>query len=169
MEKETKKEQKFEPISREIKRQFDLVLKFDESHDTKIQIFLGFAILVIAQVLLNRDSVRAMTNDGLSLLLFLVGTVALFNSLYHGYKGYNLRLYHIGPEIKSVIDLYKKDPTADMQEEISRMLNDGIEHNIKINEEKVVYIKSMLKWFIFGIGMLVFVQLLPVFRKLICW
>lgn len=140
----------FDVISDEIKRQYELGMKIDDSHDTKIGIILGFTIMVLAQIILNKDFIEFILLNKYSSIMFFIGISIMCFSAYSGIRAYFLRKYAVGAEISDLIKQYRNGEVRDYKKVITREIYDSHTHNSKNSQNKAQYIKNMFISFFIG-------------------
>jgi len=157
----------FAPIASEIRRQFDLEMDFDQSSDTKIGIFLGFIVLVIAQVAFNTNLSSANDWGWLQFILYFTGMQWIIISGWKALRAYGPRKYPIGHKLDSLIEYYsqtEKMKTSPVYSEmyISSKIEQASVQVQEIMEEKKRLIHSMQSYFFFGIVIILFSQIVDV-------
>ncbi|MGB8310834.1 MAG: hypothetical protein WCE81_03085 [Halobacteriota archaeon] len=75
---DTKRDNDFKLISDELKRQFDLRMRFDDSHDAKFGIILGFIMVIIVQIALTTEYTNIVMANPIAFAFFLIGFAAIF-------------------------------------------------------------------------------------------
>lgn len=142
----------FKHIANEIKRQYDVVLRIDDSLDTKTGIILGFIFIVTAQILFNKNLVILATKVLPHIGVFAVGVFLIFFSIYKGICAYTVRAYKLGPEIYKLIALYNNfEKDLDFTELIPLRINKAIKENRLMNTNKSKHVKIMLITFFIGV------------------
>lgn len=159
-----KKDPNFKVISNEIKRQFELQMKIDDSHDTKIGIMLGFIIIVLAQIVLNNPFLNSILLDKYSLIFFSLGIICIIYAGYSGIRAYFIRKYNIGPKISELVKQYKNGENRDYNKVISRKIYDAFVDNSTTTQNKSKYIKKMFISFFVGF---VFIVISSIIRMVI--
>lgn len=145
-------EDDFNHIANEIKRQYDVELRIDDSLDTKTGIILGFIFIVTAQILLNKDFIILATKDLPHIAIFAIGFFSIVLSICMGLCAYFVRKYKLGPEIYELIGLYNNvDEDIDFSELIPIQINKAIEENGIMLTSKSKYVKLMLIAFFIGV------------------
>lgn len=148
----TKNDNDFKLIYNELKRQYDTLLKFDDSHDLKAGVFLGFIVVIIAQITLSNDYINTVTKSLVSLIPFLIGFISIFLSFIFGLRAIYIREYAIGPNIPI---LYNQWYEGKQGKKFNRAIFSDIYQSYKRNniakEEKITLIRKMFLTFAFGI------------------
>jgi hypothetical protein len=72
----TKRENDFKLISDELKRQFDLMTRVDDSRNVKLSIILGFIMVVIVQIALTTGYANIVIAKPAALVFFAIGFLA---------------------------------------------------------------------------------------------
>jgi len=144
------KDSKFKPIIDEIKRQYDLQMRIDNSHDTKIGIMLGFILIVLAQITLSEAFLNEVTKNQISLIIFTVGLLSILYATYYGIRAYFIEKYNIGPKIFDLVEQYRKGEKRDYNKVISRKIYDAFVENTSISQNKTNRIKKMFVSFFIG-------------------
>jgi hypothetical protein len=139
----------FKLISDELKRQFDILLRFDDSHDTKSGIIIGFIMLVIIQISLTMDYTNKVIAKPIASAFFLVGFATIFYSFLVGVYGFNLRTYEVGPKIKNLNRQWRAKKEKDYTKNIFGTIWKTYESNKQIIERKAKFVKCML-WLFSG-------------------
>ncbi len=150
----------FHVISDEIKRQYDLQIKIDDSHDTKIGIMLGFILVVLAQITLSKEFTDIIVKNNVSLLVFIIGIFGVLYSGYAGIRAYFIRKYNLGPKISELIEQYKNGEKRDYEKVISRKIYDAFVENSIITQNKAKYIKKMFVSFFIGFMIIILSKLI---------
>jgi hypothetical protein len=138
-----KSNKSFNIISDEIKRQYELQMKVDDSHDTKIGIALGFILVVLAQITLSNQFTDLILNNKASMVVFSLGIFGLLYSGYAGIRAYFIRKYHLGPRVSDLIEQYRNGEKRDYDKVIARNIHDAFIENSIISQNKAKYIKKM--------------------------
>lgn len=136
-------------ISDEIKRQYHVIIKVDESHDIKIGVFLGFAILVYLELVIRGDISSLFLRTNLSSSFFIMGSIVVFISILFAFKGYFTRKYFLGPDINELMKLYR-DGYNEIEQKIDRTIYEANEKNADIGKQKAGCIKIMISLFVLG-------------------
>ena len=144
------KDSEFKPIIDEIKRQYDLQMKMDDSHDTKIGIMLGFILIVLAQITLSETFLNEIIKNQISLIIFTVGLLSILCATYFGIRAYFIRKYNVGPKIFDLVEQYRKGEKRDYNKVISRKIYDAFVENTSISQNKANRIKKMFVSFFVG-------------------
>ena len=158
------KQDKFDEIFKEIKRQFDVLSGFDSSHDSKIGIFLGFIILAIVYLLTYDKLGERFLATNLSSGVFFVSLIIIGYSFYAAIKAYSMKKFGIGPDILPIIEDYRKGKNIDFRKKIARGIFDAKERNSSIIKNKIGYMKRMMTGFIIGFALIVLSFLISVLK-----
>ena len=148
------KQDKFDDIFEEIKRQFNVLNGFDSSHDSKIGIFLGFIILAIVQLLTYDKLSERFLATNLSSGIFFSSLLIIGYSFYAAIKAYFMKKYNIGPDIIPLINNYREGEEIDFKKKIARGIFNAKEWNSSIIKKKISYMKKMIISFIIGFGLI---------------
>lgn len=74
---DTKREGDFKLISNELKRQFELLIRGDDSFTVKAGIVLGFIMVIIVQITLTTRSTDLIMARPIAFVFFVVGFLAI--------------------------------------------------------------------------------------------
>jgi hypothetical protein len=157
-EQETE-EYDFRAIAAEIKRQFDLVIKADDALDTKTGILLGFILLIIAQVALNKDFFSLITRSSAELAVFFVGFIFLILAAGAGILAYLTREYAVGVNTKVLFGQFKEGEIRNYDMAISGEMQNSLFQNREKMETKDRYIKTMMVAFPIGLVIIAMLDL----------
>jgi len=149
----------FNHIADEIKRQYDVVLRLDDSLDTKTGIILGFIFLVIVQITLNVDFIHLVEKGVLHFTIFAVGLSFIVYSVYSGIRAYFIREYGLGPEILDLIAQYENGEKREFVKVISREISDSLSSNMDILQKKAKYAKRMIPTFFIGVLSIIIIEI----------
>jgi len=142
----------FKLVYDELKRQYDILLRFDDAHDLKTGVILGFIVVIIVQITLSNGYVNLVTRNSISFLLFLAGCILLSISFASGALAIYLRDYSVGPKIPI---LYKKWHNREQGEKFNRAMFSRIykayKENKNINQKKNTLFQLMFGTFTFAI------------------
>lgn len=150
-----KRDKDFKLISDELKRQFDILLRFDDSHDTKSGIILGFIMIVIIQISLTTEYTNLVLTKPIALVFFFFGFAVIFCSFLLGVYGFNLRSYNLGPIIKNLENQWKVKKEKNYTKNIFGAIWKAHESNKPIVDKKAKYVKRMLLTFSIGLVFIV--------------
>jgi hypothetical protein len=141
----------FEPIKREIYRQYDEISKAVDSLDTKIGIGLGFVFLVISQLVVN-DIVRLPDEGNVpsETLLAVLGFAALLLSGLFGLAAFSIRGFGGGPTIPELVEQYLGGEDRNYDMAIARLVYDSHQVNKNHARNKAFWAKSMFIAFLIG-------------------
>ncbi len=145
----------FKPIIDEIKRQYDLQMRIDNSHDTKIGIMLGFILIVLAQITLSEAFLNEIIKNQISLIIFTIGLLSILYAGYSGIRAYFIRKYNVGPRIYDLVEQYRKGEKRDYNKVISRKIYDAFIENTSISQNKANRIKKMFVSFFIGFVLII--------------
>jgi len=147
-----KRNNDFKLIVDELKRQYDIALRFDDSHDMKSGVILGFIMVVIVQISLTTEYTNLVLTKPLASLFFTIGFGAIFCSFILGVIGFNLKSYKIGPKIKNLNDQWKAKKEKDYTKNIFGTTWKAHAKNKQIIERKAGFVKAML--IVFSVGLI---------------
>ena len=142
-------EKDFEYIFDEIKRQYDIILEIDKSHDSKISLILGFNILGIVGTFLSGNLSQ------FSYYPLIFGFILIGISLISGLIGYYIRYYGVGGNISDFMESYKSNKYKSMKQKIGIEIYRAYEKNRKIGKKRALLIKIMFITFILGFGFVI--------------
>jgi hypothetical protein len=153
----TTREQDFERLSRELQRQFELLLQFDTSIDTKSGIILGFIMLIIAQIALNLAFADTITSHSLgTTMLFTAGYAFILISFAVGMLGFWIHKYDLGPDVyHKMFPLWWNKEEKYYSMNIFSRIAKAYDRNESIRQKKVKYLRSMLGLFVVGLALIV--------------
>jgi hypothetical protein len=149
----TAREQDFERLSKELQRQFELLLQFDTSVDTKSGIILGFIMLIIAQIALNLGFIDTITSHALSTTaLFLAGFAFVLLSFAVGMLGFWIHKYELGPDVyHNMFPLWWNKEEKYYSMNIFSKVANAYDKNELIRQKKVKHLRGMLSLFMIGL------------------
>ena len=144
-------------IADEIKRQYDVVLKMDDSLDTKISIVLGFVFLTLSQIALNKDFVGLVLHK--YPFLFGVGLILIIISIIAGVIAYSLREYGHGSSPDWLFTQYKEGKSAEfINMNILGTIKKDVYDNKNNSKSKAQWVKVMFITFAAGLIILVLLE-----------
>jgi len=142
----------FKLIYDELKRQYDILLRFDDLHDLTTGVILGFIIVVKVQITLSNGYINTVVRNSTSFLLFFIGFVLIFPSFVFGIRAIFLRDCSLGPKIPI---LYKQWYYGEQGEKFNRAVFSDIYKAYKENKSakriKITLVLWMFGTFAFGI------------------
>lgn len=152
-------------MAKEIERQFNLEMDFDESSDTKIGIFLGFIVVVIVQLALATDLDGVQDQGAASFILFFTGLQWIAISGWKALVAYGPRKYPIGHDLGNLIMHYSQ--TGEMRSDaiysqmyISSKIEEAGVLVQRMMERKKRLMKSMQNYFFFGVIVILLSQVI---------
>jgi len=146
-------------VNAEIRRQYANQLNTDSLIDAKIGIVLGFAIVVLVQIITNTGAVTSVIQDAksfsnllsaASLLFFVAGVLAVFVSSALGVFALQVRTYK-DVELKEYMRQLEAGVNKDYDTEIAEDLFRSYEHGYEISQKKSRYLEWMIRIFFVGI------------------
>lgn len=146
-----KQDADFNVFSNEIKRQYDLLINFDDSRDTKVSIMLGFIMLILIQITLSKEFFDIIIQNKIPFYIFISGLMIILLAGVFGIIEYFVREYGCGPEIDDLINQYRWGVDRDFEKVISREIHECFNENRRISQDKVKYMKWMFIAFIIGL------------------
>ena len=104
-----KREGDFKLISDELKRQFDLLMRVDDSHNIKSGILLGFIMVIIVQITLTTEYTNIVTTNPIAFASFIIGFSAIIFSFCSGIVAVYPRPYQFGDRIPKLTQQWKEN------------------------------------------------------------
>lgn len=144
----------------EIQKQREILLKMDDSLDTKISIILGFTFVVIAQILLKNDLITLVVKDNPHIIVFALGFVFIICSVCLGIIAYSTRAYRIGPNIFKLSKQYPNEKLQDFDETVLEALDTSLCEIIKVHQNKAKYVKCMFRTFFIGVPSIIVIGII---------
>jgi hypothetical protein len=157
----SKREDDFKLISDELKRQFDLMIRVDDSHNVKLSIILGFIMVVIVQITLTTSYTNIMTFAPFAFVLFVVGFLAIICSFCLGIVAVYPRAYGFGPRVPKLIEQWKNKEEKEYAESIFGMIWKAYKKDWQIIQDKAEFIQLMLVIFSFGLVFIILSRIAP--------
>lgn len=159
-------------VNAEIRRQYANQLNTDSLIDAKIGIVLGFAIVVLVQIITNTGVVTSVIQDAksfanllsaASLLFFIAGVSLVFASATLGVYALHVRTYR-DVELKEYIRQLEAGVDKDYDTEIAEDLFRCYEQGYEISQTKSRYLELMIWVFFVGIVFLLLRFFLTVYH-----
>lgn len=150
-------------IGNEIIRQYDLMIKIQDSHDAKVGIILGFIILILVQIFLNIKSITLCFNDlfsSITLICSIIGFVLILYSGIAGLIAFFNKVYGAGPNADDLIKEFELNKGKDFEKIIYGTINKAYKQNILISKKKSLYIKQMMVCFFIGFMLIIIPNIL---------
>ena len=146
-----KREKDFKLISDELKRQFDLKIRVDDSHNIKLSIILGFIMIVIGQITLTTGYTNLVTAKPVSFIFFAIGFLAIICAFFIGIIAVNPTDFGFGPKIPNLIRQWQNKKEKDYTKNIFGIIWQDYEDATQIIQDRAEYIQLMLGLFSSGL------------------
>ncbi|MHB1348170.1 MAG: hypothetical protein ACYCXK_11845 [Candidatus Humimicrobiaceae bacterium] len=157
------KQNSLKAIGDEVIRQFDLLLKIQDSHDAKIGIILGFIILILVQIFLRIGSMKLCFNSlyqSINSIFNIIGFILILYSGIAGLIAYFSRSYNIGPNIDDLIREYEKKSVKDFEKIIYGTINKSYKNNLLVSKRKSSFMNQMMIFFYIGFILIIIPNIL---------
>jgi uncharacterized membrane protein (DUF485 family) len=158
---DTKRENDFRLISDELKRQFELVMRVDDSHNVKLSILLGFVMVVLVQLTLTIPLSNIATATPFVSISFLIGFLAIICSFCLGAIAIYPRTYNYGPRIFNLVEQWENKDEKNYTHDIFGTIWDSHAKNSEITENRADFIQLMLWLFLFGLVFIISSRIAP--------
>ena len=145
----------------EIQKQRDILLRADDSLDTKIGIILGFMFLVIAQILLNKDFINLVAKDfpHILFIVFAADFIFIIISVFLGIKAYSIRIFDIGPDISDIIQKRQGYEVWNLNKAMLDAVGESIPKICSVHKDKARCVNIMLSMFFIGVIVLALIEI----------
>ncbi|HXY88472.1 MAG TPA: hypothetical protein VEG44_08530 [Candidatus Acidoferrales bacterium] len=158
---DTKRENDLQLISDELKRQFDLLMRVDDSHNVKSGIILGFIMVIIIQITLTTEFLNAVTTKPVAFAIFIIGFLAMISSFCLGIKAVYPKTYKFGYKILKLARFWKDKKEKDYTKNIFGMMLKAYNEDTKIIQSRARFIQSMLWAFSIGLVFIILSRISP--------
>jgi hypothetical protein len=158
---DTKRASDFTLISDELKRQFDLKMRVDDSHNVKLSIILGFIMVIIVQITLTTEYTTLVTAKPVMTIFFALGFLAIICAFCIGIIAINPANFGFGPNILKLTEQWKNNKEKDYAKSIFGIIWQDFKDAKQITENKVEFIQLMLAIFSFGLTFIILSRITP--------
>jgi hypothetical protein len=158
---DTKRDTDFKLISDELKRQFDLEIRVDDSHNVKSGIILGFIMLTIVQITLTTEYTSLVIAKPIAFVFFLIGFLAIIFSFALGIVAVYPKKYEFGYKMSKLIQAWKDNKEKDYAKNIFGMMFRAYNKDRKIIQNRAELIQLMLGVFSSGLVFIILSRITP--------
>jgi hypothetical protein len=158
---DTKRENDFRLIFDELKRQFDLLMRVDDSHNVKAGLILGFIMLIIVQITLTTEYTNLVAAKPIALILFAIGFVAIICSFAFGIAAVYPKTYKFGYKVAQLTRDWKDNKQKDYAKNIFGKMFLDYNKDKQIIQRRAKFIQRMLWVFSFGLVFIILSRITP--------
>jgi hypothetical protein len=158
---DAKRENDFKLISDELKRQFDLKMRVDDSHNVKLSIILGFIMVIIVQITLTTQYINLVTAKPVATVFFGFGFLAIICAFCIGIIAINPADFGFGPNIPKLNKQWKNKKEKDYTKNIFAIIWEDFTDAKKIVQSRGEFIQLMLAIFSFGLVFIILSRIVP--------
>jgi hypothetical protein len=145
----------FDPIQKEILRQYEQGIRTSESLDSKIGIMLGFIFVIIGIISSISNPISLNQSIPPQGIILIAGMALLLIAAFLGFWAYYMRRFQGGADPDELIEMYRMQPDRDFEMIIARKIDESRIHNRDLNREKAKLTKIMFIIFFLALLMIV--------------
>ncbi len=158
---QTKRKNDFKLISDELKRQFDLKIRVDDSHNIKLSIILGFIMVILVEITLTTEYTNLVVAKPTTTIFFAVGFLAIICAFCIGMIAINPVKWGFGPNILKLTEQWNAKKKKDYARKIFSIVWQDYKDAKQIVQNKAEFIQLMLVLFSFGLIFIILSRIVP--------
>jgi hypothetical protein len=158
---DTKRGSDLKLISDELKRQFDLKMRVDDSHNVKLSIILGFIMVIIVQITLTAEYATLVTAKPVTTVFFGLGFLSILCAFCIGIIAINPTNFGFGPNVLRLTEQWENKKEKDYTKNIFAIIWQDYKDAKQIVQNRGEFIQLMLALFSFGLVFIILSRIVP--------